>query len=260
MRVLRFLPFVFLFSAPLFAQQTATSAQPAPKDPYASAILQQSLAAMGATVPSDSVATGSVVVAAGSTTENGAIRVLTRGIDQTAEQIQAPSGTRGVVYSPGRANEIEGGSTKRLWLELTVSSQSLEFPLPLIAGALSNSDTGIQYLGQETLEGLAVYHIRIWSAFSSTPKLQYLADFSAKDLWINASSRLPYKVLYNRRAARGSAPQISIAVFYSDCRHMGSVLYPFLIKVSFNGTPWETISIQNVSFNTGLSDADFPIQ
>jgi hypothetical protein len=27
-----------------------------------------------------------------------------------------------------------------------------------------------------------------------------------------------------------------------------------------NGTPWATITIQNVSFNNGLTDADFPVQ
>jgi len=239
---------------------SAFSQQPPPRDPQALIVLQHAFAAMGATVPSDSVATGNITLVAGSKTESGTIHILTRGLDQTAEQIETPSGTRAVVYSRGRASEIEGASAKRPWLELVVTSQSPNFPLPLIAGALSNPDIALQYLGQETLDGLAVHHIRFWSAFSSSPKLQYLAEFSVKDLWVNASSGLPYRLQYNRRAARGSAPRIPIGVTFSDYRRVGSVVYPFLIQKSLNGTPWTTITIQNVSFNTGLSDTDFPIQ
>ena len=37
------------------------------------------------------------------------------------------------------------------------------------------------------------------------------------------------------------------------------VLDPFKIEKSLNGTPWTTITIQNVAFQTGLSDNNFPI-
>ena len=94
----------------------------------------------------------------------------------------------------------------------------------------------------------------------STPRLRHLAGFSVKELWIDASSRLPRKLAYERRAASGAAPRIPVAVFFSDYRNVGGVLYPFRIEKSLNGTPWATITIQNVAFNTGLTDADFPVE
>jgi hypothetical protein len=38
------------------------------------------------------------------------------------------------------------------------------------------------------------------------------------------------------------------------------VLYPFQINKSYNGTPWEAITIQSVSFNTGLTTAQFQVE
>src|SRR5712692_279473 len=249
MRVFR--PASFVLSSLLISVCEGAQQVP-PRYAQAIAVLQQSLVAMGGTLPSDSVATAPVVLVAGSLTENGTIRILTRGVDQSAEQIQTAAGTRAVIYSRGRANEIEGGSVKRLWLELVVTSQSPNFPLPLVFGALNNPDTGIQYIGLETLDGLGLHHIRLWTAFSSTPRLQRLAEFSTRDLWISASGGLPYKLQYNRRAAGGSAPQIPVAVYFSDYRAVGGVLYPFVIRKSFNGTPWTTMTVGNVAFNTGL--------
>ncbi len=254
-----FRPAAFVLSSLLVSVCLAAQQVPQ-RDPQAVAILQQSLAAMGGSVPTDSVATGTIVVVAGSTTETGTIRILSRGADQSSEQIHTTTGNRAVIYSRGFANETRGTTVNSLQMELVVSSQSPDFPLPLFVGALSNSDFAFQYVGQETLDGSPVQHIRFWNTFSSKPRLQKVAEFSVKDVWVDAASGLPRKLSYDRRAGGGSAPRIPVAIFFSDYRNIGGVLYPFLIKKSYNGTPWTTITIQNVAFNTGLTDANFPVQ
>ena len=251
---LLFLSFCVVFAAPLAAQP------PPQRDPQAIVILQRSVVAMGGVVPSDSVATGNIQIVAGSKTENGRIRILTRGVDQAAEQIQTSEGSRVLVYSRGSAAEIEGTSTKSLSLELAASSRSPTFPFCLIASALNNADSAFQYLGLETLDGQPAHHIRFGNTFASSPRLQHLAEFSVKDLWVDSVTGLPRKLAYDRRAGGGAEPRIPVAVFYSDYRNIGGVLYPFLIQKSFNGTPWATITIQQVTFNTGLTDNDFPVQ
>src|SRR5437879_5170766 len=86
--------FILLFSPSVAAQQP-------PRDPQAVAILQRALAAMGRPAPTDSVATGTAVLVAGSTTETGTIRILTRRLDQSAEYFQTPAESRVVIYSRG---------------------------------------------------------------------------------------------------------------------------------------------------------------
>jgi hypothetical protein len=130
----------------------SVAAQQAPqRDPQAFAVLQRAVTAMGGLVPSDSVATGNVVLVEGSKTEQGTIRILTRGTDQSAEQIQTPDSQRAVIYSQNWAKETRGTTVKRLPLQLVVTSQSPDFPLPLLAAAFTNPDTVVSFLGQETL-------------------------------------------------------------------------------------------------------------
>jgi hypothetical protein len=240
-------------------QAAAAQTQAPPQDPQAIAVLQKSVTAMGTTVPSDSTATGTITTVAGSLTENGTITILTRGTDQTSEQIQTPHGST-LVYSQGQASSVTGSTPTPLTLERAVTSQSPFFPLALLAGALNSADTAYKYVGFETLNGTSVHHIQFWNSFASTSRLQSIAQFSIRDIWIDFQSGFPVKILYMRRDAGGSVPSFAMAVFFSDYRSVSGVLYPFSIQASFNGTPWATITIQNVILNTGLTDSNFPVQ
>src|SRR5712692_7946541 len=244
-----------------FLTPSLVAAQQLPqRDSQALVVLQRSLAAMGGAVPADSVATGNVTLFAGSKTENGTIRILTRGLEQSAEQIQTPDANRSIVYSQGLANRVDSSGTTPFTLELAASSQTPCFPFALIARALNNPDYAFQYLGLEALGSAQAHHLRLWNTFSSSSKLQRLAEFTAKNLWIDAVSGLPLKLALDQRNGGGAESRIPLAVFYSDYRNLGGVLYPFRVDKSLNGTPWAKITITQVAFNTGLTDNDFPIQ
>jgi hypothetical protein len=230
------------------------------KDPEAIAVLQQSFAAMGNSVPSDSIAMGNITIVAGTKSSQGTIRVLTRGTGQSSVQVTVPEGTRTLIYSTGQANELVGSTVNVLSLELAVTSQAPGFPSPIIATLLTDPDTSFQYVGLETSNGMSLHHISAWDSFASQKDMQLLANFSMRDIWIDAASGLVQRLSYTRRAAHGAAPGIAVNVFYSDYRSVSGVLYPYSIQESWNGTPWATITIQNVSLNNGLTDADFPIQ
>lgn len=238
-------------------QNTATSPQ---RDPQAIAVLQSAIAAMGGTVPTDSAASGNVVIVAGSKIDSGAIRILTRGTDQSSELTQTSEDTRAVTFSKGRAREAKGATGRSLPLELAVTSQSPVFPLPFLAGALGERDEALQYEGLDMVDGENAHHIRFWNSYSSAPELQSVAEFTVKDIWVSAKTWLPLKLSFQRREAQGAAPRIPVVITYSDYRSVSGVLYPFLIQQSFNGTPWATITIQSVKFNASLNDSDFPVR
>jgi len=220
-------------------------------------VLRQSITTMGAVVPSDSSATGTVSTVAGSESETGTIQILTRSTDQTSEQYLTPSGfTR--VYSRGRASVTSGSALSTLQVESALAAQCPYFPLPMLAGALSNPDLRFTNVGLETVDGVAVTHLKFWNTFASIPDLQGLSELSARDVWLDASSALPQRISFIRRSADGAS--ISVDVWFSDYRTVDGVLYPFSIRVSLNGTQWAAISIQNVTFNNGLDDSRFPVQ
>jgi len=259
---MRFPRFAFLLVLALIAQfglaqQTATTVQ---RDLQATTLLQSSINAMGGSVPSDSTSTGSVVIVAGSLTSTGTIQILTRGTNQTSEQITLPQSTVTVIYSSGLADQTVNSVVTGLSLERTATSQSVYFPLPFLSGALANSDVSIRYVALETLNQSPVQHIQLQNTFASKADLQQFANFAVFDVWLDAVTSLPQRISYVRRDASGASPGISVDTYFTAYQTISGVAYPSQINVSFNGTPWATITISSVSFNTGLTDSNFPIQ
>ncbi len=234
-----------------------TSAVLVPRDAQAVVLSQQALTAMGGSAPADSTATGNLGLVAGSTSETGTFRLLTRGVDQTAEYIETTSINQSMVYSRLRASDSVAPG--KIGLQWAITAQSSDFPLPFFVAAVQNSDTAFQYVGQESLNNLAAQHIRVWNTFSSQPGLSDVARFSIRDIWLDSSSHLPLKISYARRYT-ASADALLVEVFFSDYRNVLGYQYPFAIKKSLNGTPWVAMTVQDVTFNTGLTDNDFPIQ
>lgn len=242
------------FSSSPFAQD------PAARAPQTIGILQKSFSTMGGTIPTDSTATGTVKVVAGSKTDTGTIRILTRGLKQSAEQVTTSDGALAEVYADGLARVGRGTKAEKKSLEFAATAQTPAVPLLLLAVALNNPDTLFEYVGLEVLDGSEVHHVRFKNSFQTNPQLRHLAEFSVRDVWIDATSSLPRKLSYERREGGGTADRIKMEISYSDYRSVDGVLYPFLIEKYLNGTPWTTITIQNVTLNNGLSDADFPVQ
>lgn len=259
-KVLAFAASLLLFSYPSTGnpQTTPATATAPQRDPQAVALLQKSVAVMG-TLPADSTASGNITIVAGSLTQQGTAQILTRGTTQTSVAVQAGSENWSVIFSGGQANRIENGALSVLCLEQSVSSQSLHFPLPFISGVASNSDFSLQYIGQESLGSSTVNHIRVQNTFASSSLYQFLADFTTADILLDVSSNLPLKVSMVRRYGGGSSPRIPISVSYSNYQTVSGVQYPFTIQEFITETLWATTTIQSVSLNTGLTDANFPI-
>lgn len=253
-----FLVLITLFSGilPVFGQ----SSSPPVRDPQAVSIIQQSISAMGQGVPSDSTATGTVTLTAGSLVDSGTITILTRGTSQTSEQMQTQSGGyQAINYSNGQASQLQETTSNSLQMELVVTSQSPDFPLPFLSAAINNSDDSIQYLGQETLGNVSVLHIRFWNIFASTGTSSPLAPLSTYDVWIDASSFLLVQLSYISQPYQGTSPRTRMQVNYSNYQSFSGILYPTTINKSINGTPWAAITIQSVQFNSGLTDSSFPV-
>ena len=54
-------------------------------------------------------------------------------------------------------------------------------------------------------------------------------------------------------------PKFRWEILYSQFQSQGGTSYPQVIQKRLNGVPWMTIDIQSMEFNTGLTNADFPI-
>jgi hypothetical protein len=240
------------------SSSTATTTTPE-RDVQAVTLLQQSIAAFGSVQPSDSTATGSVIVTAGSSTTQGAVTILTKGSAETSIQFQMPNDPWTVIFANGQANKVASTQTTAYPLELAASSQCLYFPLPYLLGVLNSSDYSMVYIGQEAVGSSTANHIVVQNTFTSSPTFQFLSSFTVADIWLDASSALPVKIAMVRRFGGGSAPQIPFSIAYSNYQAFAGVRYPLTIQEYVTGTLWATTAIQSVTFNTGLTDSNFPV-
>lgn len=244
------------------AQQSATTIPVSPtRDAQAVLLLQTIVKAMGGgLIPSDSTANGTVIETVGSDSQNGTIQVLTRGTAESLESINLPDLTQTTVYANLLAGQTNGPTAQQqISGQLAATSQTVFYPLPFIAGALGNSDVSIQYVGQETVDGAATQHVRVWNTYASKARQQTLARYSVHDLWIGASNGMPLKISFTRQASGGQAFKTLVEFDFSNYQQVGSFAYPSQVNESLNGTLWLTVSIQTMSFNTGLQDTQFQV-
>lgn len=244
---------VLLTARPALCQ---TSTAPI-RDPQAVALVQKAIAAMG-TVPSDSTATGAIQVVAGSTSQTGTIQISTLGITSTSETVFLASDQKTTVYSSWSAKETTNGQAVNPPVETILADQCADFPLPFLSSFLANADVTMRYIGLETLNGASAQHVQMWNTFASErPTLQKLAAYSIHDVWFDSTSGLPVKIAYDRRLGGGAVPVIRFEIYFSAYKSLSGVMYPFLINKSFDGTPWQTITISNVTFDAGLTADQF---
>jgi hypothetical protein len=258
-RILLLPIFIGSLFLPIAAQQPSSSAQVPQRDSQATTFLLAAVRAMGGKAPQGFIAHGTIMLVEGSLTTSGTIRILARDTGQTSEQVQTNAKSWTLVYSYGEASRTEQKTTK-LSLERAATSQSVHIPLFFLLGLLSNPDFSIQYIGPETLGGSAVRHIRATNTFNASPSFQFLSPFTVREIWLDASTNLPAMVSFDRRDGGGATPKILVTVAYSKFETTNGLTYPQQIQESINGTVWETITLQSVTLNTGLTDSDFVVE
>jgi hypothetical protein len=252
-----FISLVLLISQSSPTLPAATNVE---RDPQAVTLLQSAVSVMApGGLPSDSTATGTVAIVAGSQNSSGTISILTRGSAQSSVQFQTSLSAWSVTYSNQQASRTVGTTATPLCLEEASTSLSVYFPLPVLAGLLSNPDVALVYIGQETLGFSQVQHIQATNTFQSNASLQFLAPFTVTDIWLDATTGLPTKISYIRRKGGGSAPKIPFSVVYSNYQTVSGVSYPFTIQEYATETLWATTTIQTVVLNSGLTDSNFPV-
>jgi hypothetical protein len=255
MYMLRLSMLLLVFSANVAMLPTVLAQ--AQRDPQAVAIATQAFNALGGSVPADSRATGNYDRIAGSSEDTGNIEILTRGYDQTSEKITNSGGTTQSVYSRGYASQKDQNGVARFTLEKSLASDSAAFPLVVIAPAVLDPNSTVQFIATESLNGTATNHIRVCLS-SPDQNFADILPLGTKDVWVDTTSGLPVQISYQIVEGEGTPP-IPATLSYSNYQLIGGIKYPFEIQESRNGTPYMAISITSVAFNVGLTDQNFPL-
>lgn len=247
----------FLVSLPLVAQQAVQ------RDAQALTVLSQYVQASGGlqtvTATQDYTESGNVTFNWAGKQVQGTVVTKGRGAtqfrmdSQTAEGnetwlVDGLSGT--VVTVDGRTHNLAPYNLK--------NAGSLTLPVIRIAAALSNPTTSIRYMGQVTENSHLAYQIRL-----TPPVEKGLAVISRLDgpgiidLFLDSTTYQLIAEVETFHGDRNVTQTYSEEIDFSNYQATNGVLVPLTVMEKVSGQQTWSITLGNVTFNTGLSDADF---
>ncbi len=257
MRVLSFFAalLVTLPNSPASPQTASTVL----RDSQALAVMQQAVAVGGSTSLGsiqDFTATGSITYFWAGSQVQGTATV--RALATTSFRVDAnlPQGTRSWVasYGSGTVRNTDG-SLVPIPSNNTQNLGALTFPLLKVAAALNNTSLSIQYLSLTSFSGHQVHVIHVQQGLSSSTDI--ISHLSATDFLIDATT---YQILLVRDAIHPSdraTQDILHEIEFSDFRPTSGCVVPFSVTERVGGQQTWMLQLSAISFNTGLSDADF---
>lgn len=228
------------------------------RDTKGLAITTQAFKSLGGSLPSDSRIDGTYSRVVGSSQDSGTIEVLIRGWNQTSANVTNSDGTTEIVYSRGYAVRKDTSGVIQFSLEKSLSSISTISPLTIIAAAVIDTNSTVQFVATESVNNTAAYHIRICPE-SPDQNFTSINTLGTKDVWVATDSGLPLQISYQIIENFGDVP-IAVTYLFSQYRPVDGILYPFQIQESLNGTAYMTISVTNVASGIGLTDQNFSLQ
>ncbi len=242
-------------------------ASTATSDPQAVALLNQSLSAAGG-VPAlaairDFTATGTIIYYWGGQQVAGTATVRARGFDQFRLDASIPDGTRSYVVSHGvGALKDTSGTVTTIPYFNTVNISLLSFPYLGISARLGDPLSTIRDMGLVTTSsGSQLHQIRVQRGFppGQDPN-EALAGFCISDYFLDPQTSLVMEVIDQTHAVGDPTQSFAHEIDLGNYTAVNGVNVPMTVSENVDGlTIWQ-LQLTSVSFNVGLTDADFILQ
>jgi hypothetical protein len=241
---------------------TATGQTAVQRDQDALTILKQTIAAGGGqdllTSIRDLTETGTVTYH-GDQEVSGNVTVKVRGLHQFRMDADLPEGRRSTVVNvasgslteeDGRFRPISGQGVADLW--------GVTFPYLQLIAAIQDSSTKITYGGLTSHNGASVYQIRIEKVYTSQQDPTGVRGArEGRDIYIDPNSFLVISIFDQIHFGGTGDKGVPHEILYSNYQTDNGIVMPLTISDTVRGVTGTTISLNRVTFNTGLSDSDF---
>lgn len=256
-------PTTVLLGVLLVAMSSAAQTSSDTKDPQAVLVFTSCLNAAGGiqslAAIQDFTGRGNITYYWAGQQVQGSVIFRGRGSDQFHLDASLPSGTRSwaVGSRSGSLKEVDG-TLHKIPLQNALNLGGLSLPYLGIATALSDTSAAISYVGLVEFGGRKVYQVRVRRTFGlHVTDPAYFSTLPSKDYFIDAVTFLVLKTEDMSRSLDPPVQEYPHDVLFSDYRQVGGVVVPFSIAEEVNGQKTWTVQLDSVTFNAGLTDADF---
>lgn len=242
--------------------QTATGTTPT-RDPVALTLATQSLKALaGSTALTDITLQGTANYIAGSDFESGVVTLLASGNLASRVTLNLTNGQRTEIRNGPAGDRIGADgvehamATHNCWPEADWFYPALSFQ------ALSTDPgLGIAYIGPESKNGAAVYHLRLFRILpGQTANItSEIAGLSSQDVYLDAGSYLPLFLDFNVHPDSDMNTNIPVEIQFASYVTLNGVKVPARIQKLLNGSLLLDLSISSAAINSGLAASNFAI-
>jgi hypothetical protein len=257
--------FVLLLVLIAFAK-SATAQQAATPSPQATALLQQSLAALSGGHPlADVTLSGTARRIAGSDDESGTAVLKALAVGASRMDLTLPGGNRSEVLNTSSTQPVgawsgpDGVSHPVVYHNL-LTAPAWFFPAFPTASGLSTGYVST-YVGHETRNGQAVEHLTVSQVSTSAVPSGSLsfAQLSQMDFFLDSTTFLPAAITFNIHPDDNALLDIPIEIDFSNYTTVSGSQVPFRIQKHINNSLALDLQFSSAVLNSGLSVTTFAV-
>jgi hypothetical protein len=248
--------------------QNQIQAAVATKDPTAASLVSNALKVMtpGAQV-TDITISAQVVRNENSDSETGPVTLEALSAGDASLTYALSGGQRSEIVNPSSNPPGAWSGTDGVWhgmaLHNTWTPAAWFAPALVLEEFLNDPSLTIVNLGQTSLNGEAVQHLRSWRTLTSTSgapaDLAIIQSLSTVDIYIDLTSNLPVALNFNLHPDSNAGVNIPVQILYSNWQSSSGMMLPFHVQRFFNGNLLDDISVSTATVNSGLSPSAFNV-
>lgn len=201
---------------------------------------------------------------AGSDEETGPATLEALGDLESNVALSLSGGQRTWIQNGVQASYTgSNGQQQILPMHNSLNPAAWFFPALLVQGLLQDPSYSVSYVGQETLDGAAVQHLRAARTVpgkSDPATAALLLDLATFDLYLDAGTFLPADLAFNTHPANNALQDVPIDIQLSGYRRESGIMTPMHVQKFLQRSLLLDISVTSVAINVGLSPSDFQIQ
>jgi len=230
-------------------------------------MLQNSLAALvGRSAVSDVTLTGNCERVAGADDETGTFTYKALGTGGSRYDFSYPSGPLTEIRPPLSA-EIAGAwsgpdnSSGPIAAHNLLGDVSI-FPVFAIGRLNSTQTFVVTFVGQETKNGLTLYHLSTYQQFPQQSGVAAALNqhLTQTDIFLDPATWLPVAVDFYTHPDDNALVDISVEIVFSNYHQVNGVQVPFHVQKYLNNSLSLDLQIQLVVLNSGISATTFQAQ
>jgi hypothetical protein len=258
-------PAILRLLAPFLLALSPTGLGGQPGATQATALLAQSLAALthGTAVTGVKVQADANYVA-GSDEETGSATLEALGDLESRVVLNLSGGQRTQIQNGQQAASVgANGQQQILPIHNSLNPAAWFFPALLVQGLIQDPSYSVAYVGQETLNGASVQHLRATRTVpgkSDPATAALLLELTSFDLYLDPATFLPTELAFNTHPNYNALQDVPIGIQLSGYQSQSGIMTPMQVQKFLQHSLLIDISVTAVSINPSLPPTDFQIQ